>query len=189
MKLVLIAERQGASSDYIRAGQAAGWELVSELDLSRADAALADVTADAAVLISRRVDDRVLCTVRAINSRRPMPVVLFTEDSLQPSIRAAVSAGVSAYVVNCADSSRLASLLEVAVIRFTESQQLKNELHKAKTSLAERSTVEKAKGIIMRQRDISEEAAYQLLRKLAMDRNRRIGEVASDVIAAARVLI
>ena len=108
---------------------------------------------------------------------------------MQQSIRAAVSAGVAAYVVDCSNVDRLGAVLDVAVIRFAESQRLKKELLKAKTSLAERNTVEKAKGIIMRQRKISEDAAYQLLRKLAMDRNRRIGEVASDVIAAAEVLI
>jgi len=93
------------------------------------------------------------------------------------------------YVVDCDNVERIGVLLEVAMVRFNNSQQLKKELHKARMTLAERNSVEKAKGIIMRQRKINEDTAYQLLRKLAMDRNRRIGEIAEEMIAAAEILI
>ena len=141
------------------------------------------------MLIAEHVDDAVLKAVRMLNSSWPLPVVLYTEDALQRSIRAAVTAGVAVYVVDCHNVERISVLLEVAMVRFKDSQQLKKELHKARTTLAERNSVEKAKGIIMRQRKINEDTAYQLLRKLAMDRNRRIGEVAEEMIAAAEVLI
>ena len=189
MKLVLVAEQRGENPDYLRAASQAGWEVAAELDYAGVETALPGLVADAAVLVARQVDDTVLHAVRCINRSQPMPVLLFTADPLQRSIREAVSAGVAAYVVNCTDINRLASLLEVAVVRHTETQRLRTELHKAKTSLAERKTVDRAKGIIMRQRNVSEDQAYQLLRKLAMQRNRRIGEVAGEVIAAAEVLI
>ena len=189
MKLVLVAEQSGENAEYIKAATMAGWELVAEVDYRQLETVITGAMADAVVLVSRHVGEDVLRALRVINTINPMPVVLFTGDSLQHSIRTAVSAGVSTYVVDCSDIKRLGNLLEVAVVRFAETQQLKKELHKAKASLAERGTVEKAKGIIMRQRQVSENAAYQLLRKLAMDRNRRIGEVADEVIAAAEVLI
>ena len=189
MKLVLVAERCGENSCFLDAAHAAGWEVAAELGYAQVDKGVTRIQADAAVLVSRCVDETVLRTVRALNTNSLMPVVLFTEDSMQPSIQAAVRSGVSAYVANCTDTTRLGSLLDVAVIRFNDTQMLKKELHKAKATLAERGTVEKAKGIIMRQRNISEDEAYQLLRKLAMSRNRRIGEVAGEVIAAAELLI
>lgn len=189
MRLLLVAAEGDEHDNYRQAAQLAGWELAAVLNYAQFERALTTVQADAAVLVAHRVDETVLRAVHSINTRKPMPVVLFTGDSLQQSIRAAVTAGVSAYVVDCTDINRLGHLLDVAVVRFAETQQLKKELHKAKATLAERSTVEKAKGIIMRQRQVSEDAAYQLLRKLAMDRNRRIGEVAGEVIAAAKVLI
>jgi response regulator NasT len=188
MKLVLVAEQSGENAEYIKAATMAGWELVAEVDYRQLETAITEARADAVLLVSRHVDDALLHALRVINVVNPMPIVLFTGDSLQHSIRAAVSAGVSTYVVDCTDIKRLGNLLEVAVVRFAETQQLKKELFKAKATLAERGTVEKAKGIIMRQRQVSENAAYQLLRKLAMDRNRRIGEVADEVIAAAEVL-
>lgn len=189
MKLVLVAEQCGVNADFHAAAGRAGWEVTQELGYEQVAAVLPELRVDAVVMLTRRVSGLVLHTVRIFNTARPLPVVLFTADTLQQSIRAAVAAGVAAYVVDCRDVSRLGALLDVALIRFTEAQRLKKELLRVKTSLAERNTVEKAKGIIMRQRRITEEAAYQLLRKLAMDRNRRIGEVASDVIAAAEVLI
>lgn len=189
MNLLVVAEQSGQSAPYIKAACKAGWRIASEMNYQQLPGAMTDVHADAAVFIAHRVDDVVLKAVRVLNNTCPLPVVLYTGDSLRRSIRAAVAAGVAVYVVDCHEASRIGSLLDVAMARCAESQQLKKELHKAKTALAERNTVDKAKGIIMRQRQVSEDAAYKLLRKLAMDRNRRIGEVASEVIAAAEVLI
>ena len=188
MRLLLIAEQSGQCTEHIEVARMAGWEIAGAFDYARLEAVLPAITADAAVLVSRQVDDVVLGAMRRINATQPLPVVLYTEDPLPQSIRAALSAGVSAYVASCTDIHRLASVLEVAVARFAETQRLKNELYKAKTSLAERKTVDKAKGLIMQQRKVSEDEAYRLLRKLAMRRNRRIGEVAGEVIAAADVL-
>jgi len=189
MRLVLVSDQPGHNSGIIRAAGQAGWQLACESAYERLPGVLPGLQADAVVLMAQRVDERVLQAIRIFNSTHPLPVVLYTEDSLQESIRAAVSGGVAAYVVDCSDTGRIGALLEIAVARFAEYRQLKKELQRAKTSLAERNAVEKAKGIIMRQRSISEDAAYRILRKLAMDRNRRIGEVAGEIIAVADVLI
>ena len=189
MNLLVVSEQPGQSGPYIKAAGKVGWRIACESSYEQLPSVLTGIEAEAAVLIARRVDEVILKSVRLLNSTWPLPVVLYTEDSLQRSIRAAVPAGVSVYVVDCNNVNRIGALLEVAIVRFKESEELKKELHKAKTTLAERNTVEKAKGIIMRQRKVNEDTAYSLLRKLAMDRNRRIGEVAGEVIAAAEVLI
>lgn len=189
MNLLVVAEQPGQSGPYIKAACRAGWRIACESSYDQLPSVLTDVHVEAAVLLARRIDDVILKAIRMLNNSWPLPVLLYTQDSGQQSIRAAVMAGVSVYVVDCSNVDRIAALLDVAIIRFNESQQLKKALHKARTTLAERSTVEQAKGIIMRQRKVSEDTAYKLLRKLAMDRNRRIGEVAGEVIAAAGVLI
>jgi len=189
MRLALVSDQPGHNNEIIEAAGQAGWQLACESNYTQLPGMLASLHADAVVLMAPRVDERVLQAIRTFNGTHPLPVVLYTADSMQQSIRAAVTAGVSAYVVDCSNVARIGALLEIAAARFAEYRQLKKELQRAKTSLAERNTVEKAKGIIMRQRSISEDAAYQILRKLAMDRNRRIGEVASEIIAVADVLI
>ena len=189
MNLLVVTEQSGQSGPYIKAACKAGWRVACESSYEQLPAVMTDVHAEAAVLIAHKVDDVILKVIRMLNNSWPMPVVLFTEDSLQRSISSAVSAGVSVYAVDCNDVNRVASLLEVAIIRFNDLQRLKKELHKAKATLAERNTVDKAKGIIMRQRQVNEDTAYKMLRKLAMDRNKRIGEVSGEVIAAAEILI
>ena len=119
---------------------------------------------------------------------KPLPVVLFTEDDNRSIIQQAVRAGVSAYIVDGLDQHRLGSILDVAVARFQETGRLHQELAETRASLADRKNVERAKGILMKQRGIDEPAAYHALRKMAMDKNLRIGQAAENVIAVAALL-
>jgi len=118
----------------------------------------------------------------------PHPVVMFTHDDDAEKMRTAIRAGVSAYVVGGVSGERVRPIVEVAVMRFEQHQALRAELQQAKASLAERKVIERAKGILMRQRRCSEDEAYQALRRSAMERNRRLAEVAQSVIDAAELL-
>lgn len=119
----------------------------------------------------------------------PRPIVLFTQEKDQIRMREAIKAGVSAYVVDGFSVERVRAVLDVAMTRFEEHQALKQELQEAKTSLVERKQIERAKGIVMKSRGVSEDQAYGLLRKLAMERNQRLAQVAENVIAMAELLV
>jgi response regulator NasT len=97
--------------------------------------------------------------MRAVTTASPLPIVVLTRDSSTTSIDAAVKAGATAYVVDCADTRRIGSLLRVAQTRFKEQQLLRKELDETKNALDERKHIEKAKGIIMQQKNLSEEQA------------------------------
>ena len=116
------------------------------------------------------------------------PVAMFVDHSDTDMIRAAVESGVGAYVVDGLRKERVKSILEMAVSRFNAFNQLRNELDQVKQELEDRKIIERAKGILMRQRGLSEEAAYTLLRKAAMNENRRVAEVAQSLVTAARIL-
>ncbi len=103
-------------------------------------------------------------------------------------IRSAVEAGVGAYIVDGLRKERVKSILDMAVSRFNAFTQLREELDHVKQELEERKVIERAKGILMKERSLSEEAAYNLLRKAAMNENRRLAEVAQSVVTAARLL-
>jgi response regulator NasT len=124
----------------------------------------------------------------SIGSARPRPIVLFAEHSDSETTQAAIQAGVSAYIVDDLNPKRIKSIMEVAIARFREYQALRKELDDTRTRLAERKLIEKAKGILMQQKQLSEEQAYQALRKLAMDRNQRIAEVARTLISVVDLL-
>ena len=113
---------------------------------------------------------------------------MFSGDRSSGTIRDAIRAGVSAYVVDGLSEARLQPILEVAVERFAAEQMLKHELADAKMKLAERKTLERAKGILMKQKNIAEDEAFQLLRRYAMDRGIKMADAATRVIDMARVI-
>lgn len=126
--------------------------------------------------------------LRSVQSTLPRPMVMFSQDGDRETIRRAVAAGVSAYVVDGVQPHRVRPILDAAIARFEQYRELAQELDKTRTQLQERKQIDRAKGLIMRQRGLSEPEAYQLLRKAAMDRNLRMAEVAEQVIAAAELL-
>ena len=130
----------------------------------------------------------VLEQLAAVSSTAPRPVVMFTDDDKDDAIRAAVRAGVSAYIVDGVPPGRLDSIMRVAMERFEQEQELRAELQDARARLAERKLVERAKGILMKHRGLDEDAAYTALRSLSMERGIRIGAAAQQVIDVAALL-
>ena len=116
------------------------------------------------------------------------PIAMFVDSSDEESIGAAVEAGVSAYVVDGMRKERIKPILELAIKRFNAFSRLQAELTEAKTALAERKTIEKAKSILIQSRNLSEPEAYALLRSTAMNQGRRIVEVAEALITANALL-
>jgi len=117
-----------------------------------------------------------------VTERRPRPIVLFTEDRANATIAAALRAGVSAYIVDGVDRERLRPILDVAIARFEQERALRAELRDAKDRLADRKIIERAKGVLMREKGVGEDEAFALMRKLAMDRNRRLADIAQQIL-------
>lgn len=126
--------------------------------------------------------------IHYLNQKHALPIIIFAADDTTDTINQIVKAEVSAYVVNGLETSRINSIINIAVARFKEQQRLKNELEKTKSRLEERKLVDRAKGILIKTRGFTEDDAYHTLRKLAMDRNIAIGEMAKNVIAMAELL-
>jgi two-component system, response regulator / RNA-binding antiterminator len=116
------------------------------------------------------------------------PVAMFVDQSDSASIQASVDAGVSAYIVDGLKKERIKSILDLCISRFNAFSRLQSELEKTKSALEERKVIDRAKGILMKAKNLSEEQAYTLLRKTAMNENRKIAEVAQSVVTAAELL-
>ncbi|HYM35096.1 MAG TPA: ANTAR domain-containing protein [Steroidobacteraceae bacterium] len=116
------------------------------------------------------------------------PIAMFVDRSDTDMIAAAVDAGVGAYVVDGLRKERIKFVLDTAVTRFNAFNKLREELERTKAALDERKIVERAKGILMKERGLTEEAAYSLLRSAAMNESRRISEVAQSLVTASRLL-
>ena len=133
-------------------------------------------------------DRDILEDMRRVTHDHHRPVVMFAQDGDTEVIRAAVEAGVSAYVVDGLKPERVKAVVDVAIARFAQFQELRTELNKAKATLAERKLVEKAKGILMKRRACDEDEAYRLMRRMAMDQKLRLVDIANKVIEAADLL-
>jgi response regulator NasT len=116
------------------------------------------------------------------------PIAMFVDHSDTASIEAAVEAGVSAYVVDGLRKERIKPILDMAISRFRAFSRMERELEDARSELGNRKLVDRAKGILMRSRGISEHEAYALLRKTAMNQNRKVSEIAQSLILAAGLL-
>jgi response regulator NasT len=154
-------------------------DLLSQVARHRPDVVIIDID-----LPSRDT----LESLRSVQASDPRPMVMFSQDDNGDTIRRAVQAGVSAYVVDGAQAHRVRPILEVAIARFDEHRRLQAELDRTRSELEGRKKIERAKGIVMMQRGISEPAAYRLMRTAAMDQNRRLVEIADSIIAAAELL-
>ena len=116
------------------------------------------------------------------------PVAMFVDQTDQGLTKAAIEAGVSAYVVDGLRADRLKPILDAAIARFHMFQRMRIELAATKRALEERKVIDRAKGILMKAKRLTEEDAYALLRKAAMDQGRKVADVAEALVTAAGLL-
>ena len=116
------------------------------------------------------------------------PVAIFVDRTDEDSMKSAIEAGVSAYVVDGLKRERIKPILDAAIARFRLFARMRTELAATKAALAERKTIDRAKGILIKARGVSEEEAYALLRKAAMDQGRKVADVAEALITTAGLL-
>lgn len=130
----------------------------------------------------------VLEQLAVVSSTAPRPVVMFTEDAHEESIRSALKAGVSAYIVDGLAAARLEPIMKVAMERFEGDRRLRDELASTKVELADRKVIERAKGLLMKSRAMGEDEAFAALRSHAMDRGIKLADAARQVIEIAKLL-
>ena len=133
-------------------------------------------------------DDETLSQMVVLRKIHPLPVIVFAEKDTPQMIQKVVAAGVSAFIVDDIQVQRLPSIINIAIARFNEQQSLVKELNVTKTKLADRKTLERAKGLLMAQKGMSEDEAYKSLRKMAMDKGQSIVSVSESIIDVLKLL-
>ena len=183
LRVLLVDDSPERSAILRTALEQAGYTVAAALESSLALLHAVDSLQPDIIIIDTESPSRdVLEHVVIVSRDQPRPIVMFSSDKAPQAIRDAVRAGVSAYVVDGLDGHRVKSIVDVAVARFEEYQKVVSELAEANLKLSERKLVDRAKGILMKHRGLSEDEAYHALRRLAMSSKRRMGEVARSVI-------
>ena len=139
------------------------------------------------IIVDEQSDAALQRVVEATSNAR-RPIVCFTEDDDRQKMHAAIRAGVSAYVVQGLSAERVKAVLDVAVTRFRVEQELRDQLEETRNKLAERKIVERAKGLLMERQQCTEDEAYSRLRRLAMDKNLKLVDVAQRMLDVAEML-
>lgn len=116
------------------------------------------------------------------------PITMFVDQSDSASIEAAVEAGVSAYIVDGLKKERMQPILQACISRFNAFRKLREELDEARSQLEDRKMIDRAKSIVMRMKGLSEEEAYALMRRTAMNEKRKLADIARSLITAAEML-
>jgi len=133
---------------------------------------------------SRDILEQMFQVSRAV--RRP--IAMFVDQSDAASIQASVDAGVSAYIVDGLKKKRIKPILDLCVFRFNAFAKLQDELDRTKSALEERKVIDRAKGILMKLKGLTEEEAYVLMRSTAMREKKKIGEIAQSILTASELL-
>lgn len=191
MLRVMVLDEDNERREVLRQGlEKAGHRVVAEVqstvNLSRL---VAEVLPDVIIIDTHSPDRDTIEHLCVISQDTPRPIVMFSADGNTEKIREAVRAGVSAYVVDGLAAQRVQPILDVAIARFEALQSLRNELEDTQSQLADRKRIDRAKGILMKQKNLSEEDAYKWLRKMAMNENLKLAEVADQVVRAAKLLL
>lgn len=152
------------------------------------EARLAELSPDIVLIDLENPNRDVLEQMIQASGAGARPVAMFADRSDSGMIAAAIDAGVSAYIVDGLKKERVQSIVDLSISRFNAFAKLRSDLAKAQSQLADRKAIDQAKGLIMKAKNISEEQAYTLMRKVAMNEGKKIAEVARSIMTAAELL-
>ncbi len=167
-----------------------GYEVIAHLkDTVNLDDACCELRPDIVIIDTDSPSRDTLENICVMTMNEPRPIVMFTHDGDKEQIKLATQAGVCAYVVGSIPNERLRPVIDAAVARFEEFKHLREALNEANCKLNERKVIERAKGLIMKQRKIDEDEAYSMLRSMAMQKNMRIASLSEQIVEAAQLLL
>lgn len=187
---IVIVDQNPVRTAILRDGlREAGHHLVTVLESSLdLEQRLGAIDADIVLIDLENPNRDVLEQMIRISGAAARPVAMFADSSDSAMINAAIDAGVSAYVVDGLKKERVKSIVDLSVSRFNAFARLREELALAQSQLADRKAIDQAKALVMKAKTISEDQAYAMMRKVAMNEGKKIADIARSIITAAELL-
>jgi response regulator NasT len=183
MRVLIVENQPERLAMLVPALEAAGCVVAATLNSARSlDAQIQALRPDAVIIAQDSPDRDTLEHICVVNQDCPRPIVMFTGDDSAESIRAATQAGVTSYVVDGLDPSRIRAILDVAVSRFEAFQALHGQLEQTRLELSERKLIDQAKARLIKQTGASEPEVYREMRRAAMDRGLKLADIARQIL-------
>jgi two-component system, response regulator / RNA-binding antiterminator len=188
LKIVIVDESPVRSAIIEEGLREAGFTQVTRIDeMSNLLARIYAIDPDVIIIDLENPSRDVLEQMFQVSRIVKRPIAMFVDQSDAASIQASVDAGVSAYIVGGLAKERVTNILDLCISRFNAFAKLQAELEQAKNMLEDRKVIDRAKGILMKAKNLTEEEAYALLRKTAMNEKKKIAEIAQSVITASEM--
>jgi two-component system, response regulator / RNA-binding antiterminator len=187
---IAVVEESPVRAEILKAGlrEAGHLDVVLIDEMQRLLQAIYDTDPDVVIISLENPSRDTLEQLFQMSRVVKRPIAMFVDRSDRAAIEAAIDAGVSAYIVGSLQKERVQSILDVCISRFNAMARLQEELDKTKNALEERRVIDRAKGILMKAKGLSEEDAYRLLRKTAMNEKKKIADIARSILTAAELL-
>lgn len=189
LKILVVEPEPTKAREIVGALMIGGWSDVTVIsDFTALVRALQKHEPDIVLIDLADPDRATLEHLSLVSNAKARPVAMFVDHTDAAMTQAAISSGLSAYVVNGLQMDRIKPVLETAIARFGMYRKMQSELETAQRALSDRKTIDRAKGLLMRARQIPEEEAYGLLRKTAMNQGRKVIDVATALVTSAELL-
>lgn len=183
LNIMLVDDEPGRAAILKEALQSHGHQVIYRCRVSSSIYQMVQAFSPDVIIVDTKAPDRdILEDLALVSDKNPKPVLVVSEQDDQEIIEQAIKSGASAYVMDGLPANRLRGVLRTAIARFNEYQALKQELTSTRNELHDRKIIEKAKGLLMKHKGIDENEAFTTLRNLAMQKNRRLGEIATDIV-------
>lgn len=189
MRILLVDESSERSDRVFAALREAGYDIVAQIhkdeDLRRS---IGMHDPDLVIIDLQSPYRDYLEDLKTINRETPRPIAMFVADGDPALLAQAIDSGVSVYAADGFSPKLVKSILQLVVAQFDRFKRLNDELERSKSALTERKLIERAKGLLMAHQNLSEDQAYRLLRKMAMDQNRRLADIADSILSLSHLL-
>ena len=186
---VLLVSSDPSVIDGVRGTFGSDYQMLAVDDSTPTIAAILEKgSPDIVVVIRESVDEDYLEALSGLMADSPLPVLVFVFTDPYRTARAAIRLGITSFVVDAFEAARMPTLIDVTLERFEQAQSLRNELVKSQEELAARKVIDRAKGLLMDRKNMSEEEAYRALRELAMRQAKPIREVAETLLTYSELL-
>lgn len=190
VRVIVVDDGRNQSTLVAQALVENGYDVIARFAVQQGLAIkLKKIQYDMLVMDIEEINENIINLVTELHDLRPHPFAMFAEHGSGQYIESAINAGITALVVNGFNECRISSIMEVALARHKYNRQLQEQVERVRHSLMERKLIDRAKGIIMQHRKLTEDDAYKSMRKLAMDRNQKLVDVAKNIIEVSELLI
>jgi response regulator NasT len=188
-RVLIVTEPPVAPETFRLALLGIGYNVVDEIeDAQRLVKRAIAIEPDVIIVGTESPSKNLFAAASALDEHAPYPLLVFTPDADHNKIEQATASGVHSYIVDGFSARRLPAIIAVAQARFKLVRGLKDDLKNISAKLEERKLIDRAKGILMHSKQMSEDQAYSAMRKLAMEKKQKLGAVAEQIITAARLL-